>query len=226
MLTHLSRDLDKLKKKVLTMGGMVEEATNLAINSLVTRRPEHAEEVIKGDDNIDRMELELEDDCLKILALHQPVASDLRFVVAIMKVNNDLERVGDLALNLAERAIELADRPPVDGVQELKIMANKVSTMLRMSLDSLVNRDSEQARHVCELDEEVDNLHRQRFDKIEQLIQSAPEHVNSAVVLLSVSRYLERIADHATNVAEDVVFMVDGVVIRHGGTEPRRISTR
>lgn len=215
MSEHLLRDLEHLKREILAMGGMVEESINLAITAVVDRRPDLAEQVLRGDDDIDARELEVEDECLKVLALHQPVAGDLRFIVAVMKVNNDLERMGDLALNIAERAQDLAQVSPVEEPAILRGMAERVRQMVQQSLDALVRQDAGLARKVCEEDAAVDEQHRNRFVELQRIMKSDPERVEGAVQLLSVSRYLERIADHATNIAEDVVFMAEGKVIRH-----------
>jgi phosphate transport system protein len=212
---HLQRDLEVLKKQLLTMGGMVEQATDLAISAVVDRRKDLAEQVLKGDDEIDRKELEVEDECLKMLALHQPVATDLRFIITVLKVNNDLERMGDLAKNIAERAAILCDQPPLAAARQFRRMAERVRNMVHECIDALVERDVEMARRVCLEDREVDEENRLRFADLQQEMKSDPATVERAVSLLSVSRHLERIADHATNVAEDVVFLVDGEVIRH-----------
>lgn len=215
MTKHLLRDLETVKKHLLTMGGLVEEATDLAITAVIDRRKDLAEQVVAGDDRIDAMELEIEDECLKILALHQPVAADLRFIITVLKVNNDLERMGDLAKNIAERAAAIAEQPPVTGSEEFRRIGERVRRMVHECIDALVNRDVDLARRVCIEDQEVDEEHRRRFDQLQELMRSDPRAVERAVHLLSISRHLERIADHATNVAEDVVFLVDGEVIRH-----------
>ena len=215
MTKHLQHDLDALKKKILTMGSLVEEATNKAIASLVHRNPELAEEVMEGDDEIDLTELVVEDVCLKMLALHQPVAGDLRFIVAVMKVNNDLERMGDLAQNIAERAHFLATAEPIDVHLDFARMVDKVRTMVAQSLDALVNQDPQLARAVCAQDDEVDDLNKQMFVVLQELMHRDPSTIERAVHTLSVARHLERIADLATNIAEDIVFMVEGDVIRH-----------
>jgi len=219
MTAHLLRDLERVKKDLLDMGGQVEEATDLAIRAILERRADLARQVLAGDDEVDRMELRLEDECLKLLALHQPVASDLRFIIAVMKVNNDLERVGDLALNIAERAVPLAELPVLEDLADLQDMGRRVRTMLRQCLDALVRQDAQLAREVVAADEIVDQMHARRFQSLQDVMRNHPESIEAAVDLLSVSRYLERIADHATNVAEDVVFMVEGSIIRHQDLE-------
>ncbi|HVS10218.1 MAG TPA: phosphate signaling complex protein PhoU [Planctomycetota bacterium] len=215
MTKHLLHDLDRLKKSLLTMGAMVEEATHRAIASLVERRPELAEQVLEGDDAIDNRELEIEEDCLKILALHSPVAGDLRFIVAVMKVTNDLERMGDLAQNIAERAQYLTTHEPLDAPIDFARMLEKVRAMVTRSLDSLVEQDTALARRVLAQDDEVDDLQKHMFSVLQDLMQRRPDTVERAVQTLSVARHLERIADHATNIAEDVVFMVEGEILRH-----------
>ncbi|MEM8996335.1 MAG: phosphate signaling complex protein PhoU [Acidobacteriota bacterium] len=215
MAIHLLRDLEKLKKEILLVGSMVEEATEKAVLALRDRRADLAEEVNAGDKQVDDQEIKVEEECLKLLALHQPVANDLRFVVAALKVNNDLERVGDLAGNLADRVLFLADREPVPVPDEILTMADRVPLMLRRSLDAFVKLDTNVARSVMYEDEDVDATHAKIFGIIAELIRSQADKTDEWLQLLSVSRYLERIADLATNIAEDVLFMVDGEVVRH-----------
>jgi phosphate transport system protein len=215
MSKHLERDLGRLKQEILVMGGMVEVATDLAISAIVDRRKDLAEQVTAGDDKIDKKELEIEDECLKMLALHQPVASDLRFIITVLKVNNDLERMGDLAKNIAERALALAAQPPIAGAREFKAMAERVRRMVHECIDALVERDVDLAKKVCLDDREVDEENKKHFAALQQVMTKDVGTIERAVHLISVSRHLERIADHATNIAEDVVFLVDGEVIRH-----------
>ena len=215
MAVHLHRDLGQLKKELLLLGSMVEQATRKAMVALIDRRAGLAEEVIAGDEEVDEREVQVEEECLKILALHQPVANDLRFVVTAMKVNNDLERVGDLAGNVAERARFLAGRNAVEVPPELVDMAERVRVMLRESLNAMIDSDTELARKVLREDEEVDDLHRTLYKLFQRRMQEQPEQIENDIHLLSVSRYLERIADLATNIAEDVVFLVEGEVVRH-----------
>ena len=215
MAVHLHRDLDKLKRELLLLGSLVEDLTRRAVLSLKERRADLAEQVDLDDKEVDEREIRLEEDCLKILALHQPVANDLRFVITVMKVNNDLERVGDLAGNLANRASFLAGREPVVIPDELLAMADRVPGMLRRSLDAIVEQNTQQARAVLEDDEFVDDTHKQIFIILEERMRQEPDRIREWIQLLSVSRYLERIADLATNIAEDVVFLVDGEVVRH-----------
>ena len=216
MTVHFLRDLEQLKKELLTVGSMVENSVNNAIAALVNRRPELAAEVIRTDDLIDDKEIEVEEQCLKVLALHQPVAADLRFVVAVLKVNSDLERMGDYAVHIAERAEYLSSGPvlniPTDYFNE---MVTRVQAMVRKVLDALINRDSAEAREVVKMDDEVDELHWRFFDIVMNLARDDPSSVERAFHTLSASRHLERIGDLATNIAEDIVFMVEGEVIRH-----------
>ncbi len=215
MSKHLERDLNQLKKKILTMGAMVESAANKAINALVERRLQWAEEVMAGDDEIDSSEVEIEEDCLKALALHQPVAADLRFIITVLKVNNDLERMGDLAVNIAERAAYLTTHDPIQVPVDFTRMIEVVRAMVRDSLDALVKRDAALARRVRQRDDEVDELNRNMYELLQDLMAREPQAIKRAVHTLSASRHLERIADLATNVAEDVVFMVEGEIVRH-----------
>ncbi|MBL8800845.1 MAG: phosphate signaling complex protein PhoU [Planctomycetes bacterium] len=215
MSKHLQHDLDRLKKEILAMGALVEEAINRAIASLTQRDAALARQVLEGDDAIDRKEVEVEDLCLKILALHQPVAGDLRYIIAVLKVNNDLERMGDLAQNIAERVTFLAVNEPVPVHLDFTLMVELVRRMVGESLDALVNQDPVLARRVCVQDDEVDRLQKQMFETLQSVMMRDPKAVERAVQVLSVSRHLERIADSATNIAEDIVFMVEGDIIRH-----------
>ncbi len=215
MAIHLVRDLEKLKKELLFVGSMVEDATNKAIVALIDRRLELAEEVIVGDRDVDEREVQVEEECLKVLALHQPVAADLRFVVTVLKVNNDLERVGDLAGNIAARARYFAEFPGVEIQPEIKVMAESTRGMLKDSLSALISLDTKQAGEVLRKDEDVDRLHKGLFTRLREMMIEDPATIPHRIELLSVSRYLERIADLATNIAEDVIFMVDGDVVRH-----------
>jgi len=217
MSKHLFRDLDNLKKELLAMGSMVELAIDKATHALVERSPDLAQEVMQGDDRIDQKENKIEEDCLKLLALHQPVAADLRMIIGVLKVNNDLERMGDLAVNIAERATYLASNEALNTGVDFPRMTEGVRSMVKGSLDALVNQDPQQARRVLEQDNEIDDLHREIFKILQDSMRQDPNNVERAVHTLSASRYLERIADLTTNIAEDVVFMVEGELIRHSG---------
>jgi phosphate transport system protein len=167
------------------------------------------------------MEVQIEENCLKTLALHQPVAIDLRFIIAVLKINSDLERVGDLAVNVAERAAFLATQPPVDISFDFQAMARKAQEMLKRSLDSLVNLSAAQAREVLLGDDEIDVMNRRMYLIVQDAIRTHPDQTESLIHMLSASRHLERIADHATNVAEDVIYMIEGVIVRHKAEEYR-----
>lgn len=222
MSKHLEREIENLKKRVLALSATVEDNVYKAVRALTERNSSLAEEVIASDDrDIDQTEIEIEEECLKVLALHQPVAGDLRFIVAILKINSDLERMGDLAVNIAERAAFLASRARVLIPLDLALMAEKTKEMVRRSLDALVNRDSGLAREVLVADDEVDAMNREMYIRIQDAIRRNPEELESLIHLLSCSRHLERIADHATNVAEDVVYMVEGVIVRHHAEDYR-----
>ena len=216
MSLHLQRDLDLLKKEILQLGSMVEKAIMNATVSLNQRRPELARKVFEGETLIDEREVQIEEFCLKILALHQPVATDLRFIVVALKVNNDLERMGDFAENVAERAVFLSSKKPLRRpLGLLDNMSRTIRTMVRQSLDSLVKLDVELAREVIDKDFEVDEINRLMYVQLQTLMENDHSTVQRGVSLLSTSRYLERIADLATNICEDVLFMVEGEVVRH-----------
>jgi phosphate transport system protein len=215
MSQHFIRAIEHLKKKLLAVGAIVEERIAKAITAVVKHDAKLALEVVEGDEEIDQMEVDVEEDCLKILALYQPVAIDLRFVVAVLKINNDLERMADHAVNIARRAEYLATYPDAALPSDLEVMVQKTQTMVRESLDAFVRQDAVLARQVCAADEEVDQLNRQMHVLIQQQIHANPDRVEQLIHQLSVSRQLERIADLATNVAEDVVYTVEGAIIRH-----------
>ncbi len=215
MSIHLQKDLEHLEKELLILSSMVEDATNKAILALVDRRLELARQVMREDDRINHREVLIEEECLKMLALHQPVAADLRFIVAVLKVNNDLERMGDLAVNIAERAAYLATQEPLQVSLDFPKMAEGVRAMVRESLDALSNMNPRLARHVLTMDDEIDEANRGMFDILQELMQRDPSTIVRAVHLLSASRHLERIADLATNIAQDVVYMSEGRLIRH-----------
>jgi len=215
MTKHLLRDLEHLKKELLGVGGLVESAIHNATTALVDRRDDLARDVIRGDEEIDRREVAIEEECLKILALHQPVAFDLRFIIAVLKVNNDLERMGDLAVNIAERALYLTSHDPLPRPAAIDRMVDGVRSMVRMALNALVEQDIARAKKVLRADDDVDDANRQMFVEMLECMHSDPAKIDRATQVLSASRNLERIADQATNVAEDVLFMVNGEISRH-----------
>ncbi len=215
MTTHMKNEIEKLKQKLLSLSSQVEEQLWLSVKSIKERDSQLARRVIDLVYEIDKHEVDVEEDCLKILALYQPVAVDLRFIVTAFKINNDLERIGDLSVNIAERSEFLARHVPVDTPFDFDLMAEKVQSMLRDSIAALVNLDCFLAYKVCRRDDDVDAMNKEMYDRVKQDILACPEHIESLIHLLSVSRHLERIADHATNIAEDVIYMVEGQIIRH-----------
>ena len=215
MTIHLQREIERLKKHILRLSAVVEESFQRAVKSLEERDSYLAQLVMESDFEIDKMEVEIEEECLKILALYQPVAVDLRFIVAVLKINNDLERIGDLAVNIAERAAFLATRERINIPFDFSGMARKAKSMLKRSLDALMKMDALLAREVCASDDEVDDMNREMYLQVQDGIRNQPEHLESLIHLLSASRHLERIADHATNIAEDVLYMIKGEIVRH-----------
>jgi len=215
MSSHLCGAIEELKKGILALGTVVEENLLKSIRALETRDTALAQSIIDHDAEVDRMEVELEENCLKTLALHQPVAIDLRYIVAILKINNDLERIGDLAVNIAQRAEFLTLREKVDFAFDYRAMARKAERMLEMSLDALVNLDPRLARAVCAADDEVDDMNRRMLERVQGAIREDPEGLDRYLQYLLVARHLERVADHATNIAEDVIYMVEGEIVRH-----------
>lgn len=215
MTVLMNRELDALKKRLLGLSAVVESKFAQAVQALLERDVPLAQKVATGDKEVDALEVALEEECLKVLALHQPVATDLRLIVSILKMNNDLERMADLAVNIAKRSIDLSggrdNRPPY----ELEQMANTVQQMLKMSLDSLVQRNAQKALDTIKLDDDVDVLHRDNFVRVKEAIRKNPDQIDDLILYLSFSRYLERIADLATNIAEDVVYLISGEIIRH-----------
>ncbi|MBK8098727.1 MAG: phosphate signaling complex protein PhoU [Planctomycetes bacterium] len=215
MTKHLLRDLEHLKQQLLLLGSMVEGAILKATTALLDRRPELSSAVMHGDDAIDAREVQIEEECLKILALHQPVAIDLRYIVAVLKVNNDLERMGDLACNIAARADELLRHDAVRLPPEFGTMVETVRRMVRDTLDALIKSDVRIAKTVLAADDLVDQIHRQMFTEMHALLRQRPVDVEVPISILSASRNLERIADQCTNIAEDVIFQVEGEIVRH-----------
>lgn len=204
MSLHLHRDLDKLKKEMLRLGNLVESAINNAFIALNNRENISVEEVFANEELINEMEVQIEEDCLKILALHQPVAVDLRFIVVVLKVNNDLERMGDIAKNIAERARDLMESDLIPELNKAMLsLPDLVRTMVRNSLDSLVKLDDELARKIIEMDDQVDEINREMYAIVKSLVAERPEIAEPAINLLSTSRNMERIGDLCTNIAED-----------------------
>jgi phosphate transport system protein len=215
MSVHLQREIELVKKSILALCAIVEDQVQMAVEALLSRDADLARTVETRDDDIDAREVEIEEECLKILALHQPVAIDLRFIVAAMKINNDLERIGDLAVNIARKALSFVEEPEIEIRFDIAGMWRKTQAMLRDSLDALVNLDGQLAVEVCRRDDEVDTIKREIRLGAEDQIRREPDKVRPLMRVLAVSRNLERIADCATNIAEDVIYMSEGRIIRH-----------
>ncbi|HJT30696.1 MAG TPA: phosphate signaling complex protein PhoU [Pirellulales bacterium] len=215
MPKHLQRQIDQLKQKILFVGSMVEGAIATAVAALVNRDESLARKVMEEDAEIDRMEVDVEEDCAKILALYQPVAGDLRFVIAVLKINNDLERMGDQAKNIAKRVLYLARVDQVEVPVDFRGMAARAQDMVKRSLDALVQGDSSLAHQVRQDDDELDEMRRTIHEKIRAAIRARPEQIEALMKLYSVAKHLERMGDMATNVAEDVIYMVEGDIVRH-----------
>jgi phosphate transport system protein len=215
METHFQQELNELKSEILGMAGLVERAISNAIEALIKRDTSLAEKTIREDAQINELEINIDERCLKLLALHQPLAADLRFITSAMRINIELERIGDLAVNIAERVIYLNQEPQLKPYIDLPDMAEITKKMLRDVLDAFVNGDAALARSVCERDDRVDGLNDQVFRELMTYMLSDPKTITRAVHLIIVSRCLERIADHATNIAEGVIFMVKALVIKH-----------
>jgi phosphate transport system protein len=215
MARHLELELDALKRKLLALSAIVEETVGRSVKSLSLRDEKLGRQVVEADKEIDLIEVDLEEDCLKILALHQPVALDLRVVIAALKINNDLERVGDLAVNIAQRAIALSALKPVEVPFDFDTMAKKTRAMLRQSLDSLIDMDVRSAHEVCRLDDEIDAMNRDMYGKVFASIRKNVDDLEAMILYHSAARHLERIADYATNIAEDVIYMIEGTIVRH-----------
>jgi phosphate transport system protein len=215
MTVHMQKEIENLKSKLLTLCAAVEKSLCLAVQSVRERDAALARSVIEDDVHIDQMEVDVEEECLKVLALHQPVAIDLRFIVTALKINNDLERIGDLAVNIAERSEFLTGQEPISVPFDFNAMAEKTQWMVTESLDSLVDMDCKRAHQVCAADDEVDAFNRKMYKQVEASVVAHPSWTRGLLHLLSVSRHLERIADHATNIAEDVIYMVEGRIVRH-----------
>jgi len=215
MTKQFRKELEKIKKQILSLGALVEDRVRMAIRAIEARDAAIAERIIKLDYEIDEKEVEVEEECLKVLALHQPVAVDLRFIIAVIKINNDLERIGDQAVNIAQRVETLSTQPGVDFCFDYSPMGEKAAMMLKQSLDALVNFDVDLAFKVVLTDDEVDAIKKEAYDQIKGEIRKHPEQVKYLINLFLVSRHLERIGDHATNIAEEVIYLIEGEIVRH-----------
>jgi phosphate transport system protein len=215
MTKYFHRDLDRLQNQILTLSGRVEEMIDRAGRALSELGSDPLDELIDSDREVDQQEVLIEEECLKMLALHQPVAIDLRRIASVLKINNDLERIADLAVNIAERAHQLRDRPDFPIPPKLEWMVGAAAAMVRGALDAFVNYDAEAAREICQRDDEVDQANREVIQELIDLMEQQPGMITPAMHCFSASRQLERIADHATNIAEDVVYLVEGDIVRH-----------
>ena len=219
--THFQKELEELKENLLKMAAMVEEAIRNSIQSLVNRDSGLAQKTFEFEDRINKMEITIDEMCLKLLALRQPMAADLRFITSAMKITTDLERMGDQAVNISERTISLNEEPQIKPYIDIPRMAEIAQSMVKDVLDAFVNRDPKLARSVCARDDVVDGLNDQVVRELTTYMVSDPKTITRSVHLMIVARCLERIADHATNIAEDVIFMVDALVIKHHADEKK-----
>ena len=215
MRVHFQREIDKLKLQILGMSAEVENSVSEAVRSVENRDAGLAQAVIAHEQQTNTREVDVEEECLKILALHQPVAADLRYLVAVLKINHDLERIGDLAVHIAENALALCELPPVEIPSQLGEMAGKSRALLKKVLDAFVNVDIGMAREIRSADAEIDALNRTLATRLKAEISRNPDQLEALLKLLHVSRHLERIGDHATNIAEDLIYLIEGKIVRH-----------
>jgi len=214
-LRHFIEELENLQGRLLEMGTLVESAIHNSVRALMERSEALAQQVLGNEDRINHLEIEIDDLAVRLLALQQPMARDLRFLTAAIKINTDLERMGDLAVNIVERAVALMGRPPVTPMIDIPQLARTTESMVRKSLDAFVKREPELARSVLQSDDMVDRLRDSIHSELISFMQEDPESIPQALDLILVARHLERIADHATNIAEDTLFLVKGVDVRH-----------
>ncbi|MGB7294961.1 MAG: phosphate signaling complex protein PhoU [Candidatus Aminicenantales bacterium] len=219
---HFDAELNGLNEKLLHMARLAEESGALAVKSLKNRDETLAQEVFKRETTVNLLEIEIDELCMRLLALRQPVASDLRFITSAMKIGSELERVGDLAVNIAEVSVDLLKHPPVKPLIDIPRMASLAQGMVKDALNAFVNRDEALARSVCERDDEVDSLNDQIFRELLTYMMNDQSTINRSVGLILIGRHLERIADHATNIGEDVIYLVKGKTIKHHIEEIRR----
>jgi phosphate transport system protein len=220
VVPHFQEELEALQSRLLEMGGLAEERVRAAIQGLVTRDPALFEKVLLGDEPINQLHIEVDNRCFRLLALHQPMATDLRAIVAAVKINTDLERVGDLAVNIAEAGTRYISHPPVKKLVDIPQMGDIAQAMLRDALDAFVKRDTRLAHEVLNEDDRLDSLKTQVFRDLLTYMLKDQSTVEPALDLILVSRHLERIGDHATNIAEDVIFMVSALDVRHHPPAP------
>lgn len=219
MTIHFQKELQKIKKMILELGALVEERLQMAILAIENTDAEIAQKIIMTDYEIDEIEVEVEEECLKALALYQPVAADLRFLIAVIKINNELERIGDQAVNISQRVMVLAKKGGYRFVFDYSSMAQQAAFMLKRSLDALVNLDIKLAYKVMQLDDKIDDLQKIAYDEIKAAMREDPDQLGYLINFLLISRHIERLADHATNIAEEVIYLIDGEIIRHGKFE-------
>lgn len=215
MSLHLQKEISRLQRKLTTLGTMVEESLLKCFRAIEQSSRTVSNEIIQEDESIDSLELEVEEDCLKLLALHQPVAADLRYIIAVLKINNDLERIGDLCVNIAERVQSLSALPKEQIPFDYHTMVSEVQSMLKDCLDSLIHMDSRLAYKAMRTDNKVDMINREMYERVKENIRNSPKSLDNMLHYLSISRHLERIGDSAVNIAEDVIYMIDGEIIRH-----------
>ncbi len=219
MSFHLQREIEKLKKLIFALGAHTEQALRDVAIAASQKKADLAKSIIENDKFIDSMEVEIEEECLKILALYQPVAIDLRFLVATLKINSEFERIGDLAANIAKKTLHLTNYPGSIPDVDFEPMARTVQTMLNDCIDALVNLNFETATTILKTDDIVDRMNSQMYKELKEKMKSSPELLDPLINLLSISKGFERIADCATNVAEDIIYMIDGKIVRHQSAE-------
>ncbi|MBL0715414.1 MAG: phosphate signaling complex protein PhoU [Desulfosarcina sp.] len=221
MARHFHKELEKIKKMILSLGTMVEERMRRIATAIADQDAALAQKIIRSDYEIDEMEVEIEEECLKIMALHQPVAIDLRFLVAVIKINNDLERIADETVNIAQRIKTMVKDTPSSFAFDYEPMASEVEEMLKLSLDALVNMDVDTAFKVVTMDDEVDGIHRQVYQRTCDEIKHHTDQMAFLINFYLISKHLERIGDHATNIAEEVIYLIEGEIVRHTAYYPR-----
>lgn len=219
MEIQLQREIEKIKRQLLALSAKVENDVCLAVRAADNLNTSLAQEVVNHEELTNDMEVNVEEECLKILALYQPVASDLRYIIAVLKINQDLERIGDLAVHIAERALFLCSLPRTAIPFRLEQMADKSQKLLKKVLDAFVNLDEPAAREVCAADSEIDNMNQEIFQQVKEAIMKNPQLFESLLQIMHISRHLERLADHATNIAEDLIYLIEGRIVRHHVTE-------
>jgi phosphate transport system protein len=215
MRVHLQRDVEKLKRQILALSAEVEHVVRMAVRAIEDRDEELAQQVVAREVQTNAMEVDVEEECLKILALHQPVAGDLRYIIAVLKINQDLERIGDLAVHMAERGLLLCGQPPINVPFRLGEMADKALAMLKKVWDAFVNLNDAAAREVCAADREIDAINRDIFQKVKKATLQNPALFEPLLQIMHIARHIERIADHATNIAEDLIYLIEGRIVRH-----------